>query len=209
MSTKRIAVLMGGVSAEREVSLKSGNAVADALAARGHDVLRLDLGLDADRQLRLAKSSFGMEVAYNNRRRLPEAEEAALGVRFEPELETLIRSSDYLSLNCPSTPETRGMLNAERIATMKPGSFVINSGRGDLIDEPALIAALESGHLGGAGLDVFVGEPNIRPEFIRLKNVTALPHLGSATIEGRTAAGEKIVRNIQAWIAGETPPDLV
>ena len=153
--------------------------------------------------------AFGMEIAYNNRRRLSEAEEAELGARFEPDLETLIREADYLSLNCPSTPETRGLLDAERIAAMKPGSFVINSGRGDLIDEGALIAALESGHLGGAGLDVFVGEPNLRPEFMRLKNVTALPHLGSATIEGRTEAGEKIIRNIQAWLAGETPPDLV
>ena len=161
------------------------------------------------KELAVRARAFGMEVAYNNRRRLPEAEEAALGVGFEPDLETLIRTADYLSLNCPSTPETRGMLNAERIAAMKPGSFVINSGRGDLIDEPALIAALQSGHLGGAGLDVFVGEPNIRPEFMQLKNVTALPHLGSATIEGRTAAGEKIIRNIQAWIAGETPPDLI
>ncbi|WEK46916.1 MAG: D-glycerate dehydrogenase [Candidatus Andeanibacterium colombiense] len=153
--------------------------------------------------------AFGMEIAYNNRRRLPEAEETTLGVRFQPDLEQLIRTADYLSLNCPSTPETRGMLNAERIAAMKPGSFVINSGRGDLIDEPALIAALESRHLGGAGLDVFVGEPNIRPEFMHLKNVTALPHLGSATVEGRTEAGEKIIRNIQAWIAGEALPDAV
>ncbi|MBO9499636.1 MAG: D-glycerate dehydrogenase [Novosphingobium sp.] len=161
------------------------------------------------KELAIRARAFGMEVAYNNRRRLPEAEEAALGVRFEPGLELLIRSADYLSLNCPSTPETRGMLNAERIAAMKPGSFVINSGRGDLIDEPALIAALESGHLGGAGLDVFVGEPNIRPEFMHLKNVTALPHLGSATVEGRTEAGEKIIRNIQAWIAGEPLPDAV
>lgn len=159
--------------------------------------------------LALRARAFGMEIAYNNRRRLPESEEAELGARFEPDLEALIREADYLSLNCPSTPETRGLLNAERIAAMKPGSFVINSGRGDLIDEGALIAALESGHLGGAGLDVFVGEPNLRAEFMRLKNVTALPHLGSATVEGRTEAGEKIIRNIQAWIAGETPPDLV
>jgi len=159
--------------------------------------------------LAVRAQAFGMEIAYNNRRRLPDAEEAELGVRFEPDLEKIIREADYLSLNCPSTPETRGMLNAERIAAMKPGSFVINSGRGDLIDEAALIAALESGHLGGAGLDVYVGEPNLRPEFMRLKNVTALPHLGSATVEGRTEAGEKIIRNIQAWIAGETPPDLV
>jgi glyoxylate reductase len=99
--------------------------------------------------LAIRARAFGMEVAYNNRRRLPVTAEAELGAQFEPDLETLIREADYLSLNCPSTPETRGLLNAERIAAMKPGSFVINSGRGDLIDESALIAALESGHLGG------------------------------------------------------------
>ncbi len=153
--------------------------------------------------------AFGLEVVYNNRRRLPELQEAVLDVRFEPDLDVLIRQSDYLSLNCPSTPETKGLLTAQRIAAMKPGSFVINSGRGDLIDEQALIAALTSGHLGGAGLDVYIGEPNIRAEFMQLKNVVALPHLGSATVEGRTAAGEKIIANIQAWAAGETPPDLV
>ncbi len=149
--------------------------------------------------------AFEMRVIYNNRRQL--ADEG--GAEFEPDLDALIARSDYLSLNCPATPETRGLLNAARIAAMKPGSFVINSGRGDLIDEEALIAALTSGHLGGTGLDVYVGEPRLRPEFMALKNVAALPHLGSATVEGRTAAGEKIIANIQAWLAGETPPDLV
>jgi glyoxylate reductase len=149
--------------------------------------------------------AFEMRVIYNNRRQL--ADEG--GASFEPDLDALIARSDYLSLNCPATPETRGLLDAKRIAAMKPGSFVINSGRGDLIDEEALIAALESGHLGGAGLDVYVGEPKLRPQFMSLKNVVALPHLGSATVEGRTAAGEKIIGNILAWAAGETPPDLV
>jgi glyoxylate reductase len=149
--------------------------------------------------------AFEMQVVYNNRRRL--ADEG--GAVFEPDLDALIARSDYLSLNCPATPETQGLLNARRIAAMKPGSFVINSGRGDLIDEEALIAALESGHLGGAGLDVYIGEPKLRPQFMALKTVAALPHLGSATVEGRTAAGEKIIANILAWQAGGTPPDLV
>lgn len=149
--------------------------------------------------------AFEMRVIYNNRRRL--ADEG--GATFEPDLDALVARSDYLSLNCPATPETRGLLDARRIAAMKPGSFVINSGRGDLVDEDALIAALEGGHLGGAGLDVYVGEPKLRQQFMRLKNVVALPHLGSATVEGRTAAGEKIIANIQAWREGGTPPDLV
>jgi len=149
--------------------------------------------------------AFEMRVIYTNRRRL--ADEC--GATFEPDLDALIARSDYLSLNCPATDETRGLLDANRIAAMKPGTFVINSGRGDLIDEDALIAALESGHLGGAGLDVYIGEPDLRQQFMALPNVVALPHLGSATVEGRTAAGEKIIANILAWAKGETPPDLV
>ena len=92
---------------------------------------------------------------------------------------------------------------------MKQDAFVINSGRGDLLDEEAMIAALETGKLGGAGLDVFAREPAIDPRLVALPNVVALPHLGSATFEGRTAAGEKIIRNIQSWADGHLPPDRV
>jgi len=153
--------------------------------------------------------AFGMQIVYNNRRPLPDALETILGARYEPDLDALTAQADYLSLNCPATPETRGLLSAARIAAMKPDSYVINSGRGDLIDEDALIAALESGHLAGAGLDVFLNEPNIDPRLAALPNVVALPHLGSATIEGRTAAGEKIIANIQSWADGHSPPDRV
>ncbi len=153
--------------------------------------------------------AFGMQIVYHNRRPLPDALETILGATFEPDLDELVKASDYLSLNCPATEATRGLLSAERIASMKEHSYVINSGRGDLIDEEALIQALESGHLAGAGLDVFLNEPNIDPRLIAMKNVVALPHLGSATIEGRTSAGEKIIRNIQSWADGHTPPDRV
>jgi glyoxylate reductase len=153
--------------------------------------------------------AFGMQIVYNNRRRLPEALETILGAQFEPDLDALVASADYLSLNCPATPETRNLLNAQRIAAMKSDAFVINSGRGDLIDEAALIAALEAGHLAGAGLDVFWNEPNIDPRLKALPNVTALPHLGSATLEGRTAAGEKIIANIRCWADGHIAPDRV
>lgn len=153
--------------------------------------------------------AFGMRIEYNNRRRLPEALEAELGARFEPDLDALISRADYLSLNCPATAETKNLLSAARIAAMKPDAFVINSGRGDLLDEAALIEALEAGQLGGAGLDVYSGEPAVDPRLPTLPSVFALPHLGSATLEGRTAAGEKIIANILAWAAGETPPDAV
>jgi glyoxylate reductase len=153
--------------------------------------------------------AFGMRIEYNNRRRVPDALEAELAAEFEPDLDALIARVDYLALLCPATAETRNLLDARRIATMKLGAFVINSGRGDLLDEQALLAALEAGHLGGAGLDVYRGEPAIDPRLPTLPNVFALPHLGSATLEGRTAAGEKIIANILAWQRGETPPDLV
>jgi glyoxylate reductase len=151
--------------------------------------------------------AFGMEIAYHNRRALDPA--LARDARFVADLDALVAEADFLSLNCPATPETRGLLDARRIALMKPGSFVINSGRGDLIDEAALIAALESGHLAGAGLDVFQGEPTVDPRLAAMPQVFALPHLGSATVEGRTAAGEKIVANIEAWLAGAPLPDGV
>jgi len=153
--------------------------------------------------------AFGMQIVYNNRRQLPHALETILGATFQPDLDALVAESDYFSLNCPATAETRFLLNAERIAAMKPGAFVINSGRGDLIDEDALIAGLESGHLGGAGLDVFANEPNIDPRLIAQPNVIKLPHLGSATLEGRSAAGEKIIANIRSWADGHIAPDRV
>ncbi len=153
--------------------------------------------------------AFGMQIVYNNRRRLPDSLETILGAHFEPDLDALIASSDYFSINCPATEETRGLLSAKRIASMKPDAYVINSGRGDLIDENALLEALKENRIAGAGLDVYLNEPNIDPRFAELPNVVALPHLGSATIEGRTAAGEKIIANIQSWADGHSPPDRV
>ena len=153
--------------------------------------------------------AFGMQIHYNNRRQLPEALETILGAKFEPDLDVMIANADYLSLNCPATPATRHLLNSDRIRRMKAEAYVINSGRGDLIDEEALILALQEGRLAGAGLDVFDGEPDIDRRLVDLPNVVALPHLGSATVEGRTAAGEKIIANIQSWADGHSPPDRV
>lgn len=152
---------------------------------------------------------FGMEIVYHNRHPLPQAVENILGVRYEPDLDRLIAEADILSLHCPATPETRHVLNAERIALMKPTAYVVNTGRGELIDEDALIAALDQGRLGGAGLDVYQNEPRIDPRFLTLPNVVTLPHLGSATIEGREASGEKVIANIRFWADGHRPPDQV
>jgi glyoxylate reductase len=153
--------------------------------------------------------AFGMEVTYHNRHRLPESLENMLGVTFEPDLDALIAGADVLTLHCPAGASTHHLLNPERLAAMKPGAFVINTARGDLIDEEALIAALESGHLGGAGLDVYAREPAVDPRLIALPNVITLPHLGSATREGREHAGQQVIANIRYWADGHRPPDQV
>lgn len=152
---------------------------------------------------------FGLDITYHNRHRLPAALENMLGARFEANLDQLIAEADIVSLHCPASPETRHILNASRIAAMKHTAYVINTARGDLIDEDALIAALETGRLGGAGLDVFAHEPAVDPRLIALPNVVLMPHLGSATIEGREASGEKVIANIRFWADGHRPPDQV
>ena len=152
---------------------------------------------------------FGLEVVYHNRHRLPEAIENMLGARYEPDVDRLVAEADILSLHCPLTPETRGILNAARIASMKPGAYFINTGRSDLVDEEALIGALERGHLGGAGLDVFDNEPKPDPRLVALPSVILMPHLGSATFEGREAAGQRVIANIRFWTDGHRPPDQV
>jgi len=153
--------------------------------------------------------AFGMEVVYHNRHRLPAALENMLGARYEPDLETLVAEADVLSLHCPAGPETHHILDAARLARMKPGACVINTARGELIDEEALIAALAAGRLGGAGLDVYVHEPAVDPRLLELPSVVAMPHLGSATVEGREASGERVIANIRFWIDGHRPPDQV
>lgn len=153
--------------------------------------------------------AFGMEVVYHNRHPLPGAIENMLGARYEADLDRLLADADIVSLHCPASAETHHLLDARRIALLKPGAYVINTARGDLIDEDALIAALQAGSLGGAGLDVFAREPAVDPRLIALPSVITLPHLGSATVEGRSQAGEKVIANIRFWVDGHRPPDQV
>ena len=152
---------------------------------------------------------FGLEVTYHNRHRLPAALENMLGVRYEPDLDQLVAEADIVSLHCPATPETHQILSAARIALLKPSAYVINTARGNLIDEEALIHALENGLIGGAGLDVFAHEPAVDPRLVALPQVVIMPHLGSATFEGREASGEKVIANIRFWADGHRPPDQV
>ncbi len=153
--------------------------------------------------------AFGLEIAYTNRKRLPEAIERMVGARFVPDVDTLAAEADILTLHCPLTDETRGMIDARRISLMKPGSSIINTARGELIDQEALIVALQSGHLAGAGLDVYPDEPNVDQRLLDIPNVMTLPHIGSATAEGREASGEKVIANIRFWMDGHRPPDQV
>jgi len=153
--------------------------------------------------------AFGLDIRYHNRRRLPEAVEAMFGATWVDSVDDLLAQADILSLHCPSSSQNHQLIDAARIAAMKPGSILINTARADLVDYDAMIAALESGHLGGAGLDVFPDEPRVDERIVTLPNVIAQPHIGSATIEGREQAGEKVIANIRFWADGHRPPDQV
>ncbi len=153
--------------------------------------------------------AFGMDIVYNKRHRLPASVEEELGVSFEPDLDRLMARADIISLHCPLTAETDKLINAQRIAMMKPDAYIINSSRGELIDENALIEALQVGRIGGAGLDVYTHEPAIDKRLFDIPNVVLLPHLGSATFEGREASGERVITNIRMWADGHRPPDQV
>ncbi|MFU7528556.1 2-hydroxyacid dehydrogenase [Qipengyuania sp. ASV99] len=153
--------------------------------------------------------AFGLSVAYYSRKPLPQAAETMLGVKFVGDLDTLMAQADILSLHCPLTPETRGMIDKRRIALMQPGSCIINTARGELIDQEALIAALYTGQLAGVGLDVYPEEPNVDRRLIDHPNVMTLPHIGSATAEGREDSGHKVIANIRMWVDGHRPTDQV
>jgi glyoxylate reductase len=150
---------------------------------------------------------FDMAIHYHNRSRLtPDLEQGAV---FHTRFHAMLPHCDFLSINCASTPETRGSINAEAIALLPDGAIVVNSARGDIVDDDALIAALQSGKLAAAGLDVFRGEPDIDARFRELDNAFLLPHLGSATMETRIAMGMRAVDNLEAFFAGKPPKDAL
>lgn len=157
----------------------------------------------------LRARAFGLNIIYNKRCRLPASVEDELGITFEPDLDRLVSRSDIISLHCPLTSETDKIINTRRIAMMKPDAYIINSSRGELIDEDALIDALQDGRIAGAGLDVYTHEPAVDSRFFGIPNVVLLPHLGSATFEGREASGARVITNIRVWADGHRPPDQV
>lgn len=151
--------------------------------------------------------AFGMTIHYHNRNRLsPELEEGAL---FHDTAEALLRVSDVISLNAPATPETENFLDERRIELLPEGAIVVNTARGNLVDDKALIAALRSGRVRAAGLDVFRGEPAVDPDYFGLDNAYLLPHMGSATVETRNAMGFCCLDNLDAFFAGKEPPNRI
>ncbi len=153
--------------------------------------------------------AFGMQVHYHNRRRLRPEAEAEVDATWWESLDQMVSRVDILSVNCPHTPATFHLLNARRLKLMKPTAVIINTSRGEVIDENALTRALRAGELAGAGLDVFERGPDVNPRLRDLPNVVLLPHMGSATVEGRIEMGEKVIINIKTFADGHRPPDLV
>ncbi|HEX2179774.1 MAG TPA: D-glycerate dehydrogenase [Actinomycetota bacterium] len=157
---------------------------------------------------RRAHHGFGMRILYYEPMPVPEAELADLAAE-QRDLDALLAESDFVSVHVPATPQTHHLLNGERFRTMKPGAFLVNTARGDVVDEAELIEALRTGAIAGAGLDVYEGEPAVSPELTTMENVVLLPHLGSATQETRVAMGMRAIDNLQAFFDGNPPPDRV
>ncbi len=154
-------------------------------------------------------SAFGMQVHYHNRKRLHQDVENALEATYWESLDQMLARMDVVSVNCPHTPATYHLLNARRLKLLKPTAYIVNTARGEIVDENALTRMLVRGELAGAGLDVFEHEPAVNPKLMSLSNVVLLPHMGSATEEGRIEMGEKVIVNIKTFADGHRPPDQV
>lgn len=152
---------------------------------------------------------FGLEIHYHNRRRLHADTEAELGLTWWESLDQMLARIDILSINVPHTPSTFHLMNARRLRLMKPEAYIVNTARGEVIDENAMIRMLKAGELAGAGLDVYERGADLNPALTELPNVLLLPHMGSATVEGRLEMGEKVILNIKTFADGHRPPDQV
>jgi glyoxylate reductase len=153
--------------------------------------------------------AFGLQIHYHNRRRLPEEVEQAVEATYWDSLDQMLARMDIVSINCPHTPATYHLLSARRLKLLKPTAYIVNTARGEVIDENELARMIEAGAIAGAGLDVFEHEPAVNPKLIASSRVVALPHMGSATIEGRIDMGEKVIINIKTFLDGHLPPDRV
>lgn len=180
---------------------------------QGHSVTGKKLGIFGmgriGRAVALRARACGLSIHYHNRRRLPDGVERELGACHWPDLDAMLAEIDILTINSPHTPQTHHAIDARRLSLMKRDSYLVNAARGDIVDQGALIEALARGVISGAGLDVYPDEPEIDARLLTLSNVVLLPHMGSATFEGRVAMGDKVIANIRAWADGHRPPDQV
>ena len=181
--------LLGGRIAGRRLGILGMGSIGQAVARRA--------------------SAFGMQVHYHNRRRLRSETEQALEATYWESLDQMVARMDVISINCPSTPSTFHLMNARRLKLMKPDAVIVNTSRGEVIDETALTRMLRAGEIAGAGLDVYEQGTNINPQLREQANVVLLPHMGSATLEGRIETGEKVLLNIKTFEDGHRPPDQV
>ena len=181
--------MMGGRIAGRRLGILGMGRIGQAVAKRAR--------------------AFGMQIHYNNRRRLRPEVEDALDATWWESLDQMVARMDVVSVNCPHTPATFHLMNARRLKLMKPDAVIVNTARGEVIDENALTRMLRAGEIAGAGLDVYEHGTKINPRLRELKNVVLLPHMGSATLEGRLEMGEKVLLNIKTFEDGHRPPDLV
>jgi len=153
--------------------------------------------------------AFGLSIHYHNRNRVAPHTEQELEATYWESLDQMLAHMDIVSVNCPHTPATYHLLSARRLKLLQPHCYLVNTARGEMIDESALVEALKNRQIAGAGLDVFEHEPAVSPEMLALENAVLLPHMGSATIEGRIDMGEKVLINIKTFIDGHKPPDRV
>ncbi len=181
--------LLGGRIAGRRLGILGMGRIGQAVAARAR--------------------AFGMQIHYHNRHRLRGETEEALEATYWESLDQMVSRMDIVSINCPHTPSTFHLLNARRLKLLKPSAVIVNTSRGEVIDENALTRGLRAGELAGAGLDVHEHGQGVNPRLRELENVVLLPHMGSATLEGRIEQGEKVIINIKTFADGHRPPDLV
>jgi len=153
--------------------------------------------------------AFGLEIHYHNRKRLDQQIEGTVYAHYWDDLDAMLREMDIVSVNCPHTPETYHLLNKDRLELMKPTAYLINTSRGNVVDETALTEMLSTRRIAGAGLDVFEHEPMVDEKLRLLPNVTLLPHMGSSTVEGRIDMGNRVIINIKTYVDGHRPPDRV
>ena len=182
-------------------------------AMLGHRVAGKRLGIIGMGRIGQAVASraaaFGLDIHYHNRKRVHADIEKSLGARYWESLDQMLARMDVVSIHCPSTPATFHLLSARRLKLMKPTAWIVNTARGEIVDENALARMLEAGDLGGAGLDVFEHGPDSSDRLRKAKNVVLMPHMSSATHESRMETGEKVIINIKTFVDGHTPPDRV